>query len=208
MRQFLAITGILALGAVTIAAGDRAAATPEATLWNVDVAHTGIDFSVRHFFTPVRGTFDDYEVELLFDPEDPKNSSVEVQISVASVNTGNEKRDNHLRSGDWFEAEKYPYLTFKSTSVRQISVDRFIATGELTIKDTTKEIELPITLLGITDLPSQMSEMMGGVKHVASFETAYKLDRRDYDVGVGSWAETIIVSSDVEIAITLEANKK
>jgi polyisoprenoid-binding protein YceI len=204
MRRFLAITGLLALGAVTIAAGDRAVSEP--VPWSVDVAHTGINFSVRHFFTPVQGTFDDYEVNLLFDRENPENSSVEVKIAVTSVNTGNERRDNHLRSGDWFEAETYPYLTFKSTSIKRVSGDKFIATGELTIKETTREVELPITLLGINDLPEQMSEMLGGIKHVASFETGYELDRREFEVGVGSWAETLIVSADVEIAITLEAN--
>ncbi len=206
MRRFLAITGLLALGAATIAAGDRAVSEP--VPWSVDVAHTGINFSVRHFFTPVQGTFDDYEVNLLFDRENPENSSVEVKIAVTSVNTGNEKRDNHLRSGDWFEAETYPYLTFKSTSIQRVSGDNFIATGELTIKETTREVELPITLLGISDLPEQMSEMTGGIKHVASFETGYELDRREFEVGVGSWAETMIVSADVEIAITLAANSK
>ena len=206
MRRFLAITGLLALGAATIAAGDRAVSEP--VPWSVDVAHTGINFSVRHFFTPVQGTFDDYEVNLLFDRENPENSSVEVKIAVTSVDTGNEKRDNHLRSGDWFEAETYPYLTFKSTSIQRVSGDNFIATGELTIKETTREVELPITLLGISDLPEQMSEMMGGIKHVASFETGYELDRREFEVGVGSWAETMIVGADVEIAITLEANSK
>ena len=99
-------------------------------------------------------------------------------------------------------------MTFRSTSIKRVSGDQFIATGELTIKNTTQEVELPITLLGVTDLPEQMSEMMGGIKHVASFETGYELDRRDFEVGVGSWAETMIVGADVEIAITLEANKK
>ena len=68
MRRFIAITGLVALGAATIAAGQRAPAETEATLWSVDVAHTGINFSVRHFFTPVQGTFDEYEVDLQFDP--------------------------------------------------------------------------------------------------------------------------------------------
>lgn len=208
MRRFIAITGLVALGAATIAAGQRAPAETEATLWSVDAAHTGINFSVRHFFTPVQGTFDEYEVDLQFDPANPENSSVEVRIAVASVNTGNDKRDNHLRSGDWFDVETYPYMTFRSTSIKRVSGDQFIATGELTIKNTTQEVELPITLLGVTDLPEQMSEMMGGIKHVASFETGYELDRRDFEVGVGSWAETMIVGADVEIAITLEANKK
>ena len=208
MRRFLAITGLVALGAATIAAGQRAPAETEATLWSVDAAHTGINFSVRHFFTPVQGTFDEYEVDLQFDPANPENSSVEVRIAVASVNTGNDKRDNHLRSGDWFDVETYPYMTFRSTSIKRVSGDQFIATGELTIKNTTQEVELPITLLGVTDLPEQMSEMMGGIKHVASFETGYELDRRDFEVGVGSWAETMIVGADVEIAITLEANRK
>ena len=90
---------VIAMAALTIAAGPA----PEA--WNVDASHTGINFSVKHFFTPVQGQFDDYEVDLVYDRENPANSSVTVRIDVSSIETHNERRNNHLLSGDFFEAD-------------------------------------------------------------------------------------------------------
>jgi polyisoprenoid-binding protein YceI len=207
MKKLLIVPGILAAGTLTVAAyggQPTAAASP----WNIDEAHTEINFSVRHFFTPVSGTFDDYHVTLDFDPDYPQNSTVEVQINVASVNTGNEKRDNHLRSADWFEVEKYPHMTFKSTSVEKSDADQLLARGKLTVKDVSKDVVLKIQLLGIKDIPEQMREMLGGVVRVASFQATTELDRRDYGVGVGNWAETMIVGADVAIEIAVEANHK
>ena len=205
MRNMLKMAGLLAVGAVTVAASNY---RPEVSAWNVDGAHSAISFSVRHFFTPVKGTFTDYEIDLNFDAENPENSTFEVKVAVASVSTGVEKRDNHLRSADWFETDKYPYMTFKSTSVKRVGTNEFLAVGDLTIKDVTKQVELPITLLGIKDIPEPMQDMMGGVKRIASFESGSEIDRRDFDVGVGTWAETMIVSPDVAIEIVVEANLK
>ena len=131
--------------------GDTAENTPntaEAIAWNVDGPHTEINFSVKHFFTPVTGTFRDYQVDFQFDRENPENSSLKVTIDVASVDTKNERRDNHLRSGDFFNAAEHPDMTFESTSVRQLSESQLIATGDLTIKGVSREVELPIQLLG------------------------------------------------------------
>jgi polyisoprenoid-binding protein YceI len=205
MRNILKVAGLLAVGVVTVAASNY---RPEVSAWNVDGAHSAISFSVRHFFTPVKGTFSDYEIDLNFDAENPENSTFEIKIAVASVNTGVEKRDNHLRSADWFETDKYPYMTFKSTSVKRVGTNEFLAVGDLTIKDVTKQVEFPITVLGIKDIPEPMQDMLGGVKRVASFESGSEIDRRDFDVGVGTWAETMIVGSDVAIEIVVEANLK
>lgn len=204
----LTISGILTAGAISVAAYGGPADSPEPLRWNVDGAHTEINFNVRHFFTPVTGSFDSYEANLVFDAEHPENSTVEVVIDVASVNTGNEKRDNHLRSGDWFEADKYPHITFTSNSVRQLGPGTLAARGNLTMKDVTREVELQIDMLGTKDIPPQMQQMLGGVTQVASFQAETKLDRRDYGVGVGNWAETMVVGADVEISIAVEANRK
>jgi polyisoprenoid-binding protein YceI len=205
MRNLFALPGVAAIGLLALGSPnlDSGAAS-----WNVDANHTEINFSVRHFFTPVTGSFQNYEIDLDFDPAYPENSSVTVEIEVASVDTGIEKRDNHLRTADWFEVEKFPYLTFESSSVKRISQTEFLAKGTLSIKGVEKEIELPITLLGVKDIPEQMRGMLGGVSQVASFETGLELDRRDFGVGVGSWAETVIVGPDVEIAIAVEANRQ
>jgi polyisoprenoid-binding protein YceI len=207
----------MALALMTVAAytgdsvRDGAVAGPKATVealaWNVDAPHTEVNFSVKHFFTPVTGTFADYEIDLTFDAENPANSSVRVSIDVASINTGNERRDNHLRSGDFFEAEAYPQMTFVSTSVRQTGADQLVALGDLTIKGVTKQIELPITILGVMDVPGEMQQMLGGVERIASFTADAKLNRKDFGVGVGNWAATMVVGGEVTVGIAVEANR-
>ncbi|KPJ76215.1 MAG: hypothetical protein AMS19_13280, partial [Gemmatimonas sp. SG8_23] len=157
--------------------------------------------------TPVSGKFDDYQIDLTFDRENPANSSVEVRIDVQSINTGNERRDNHLLSGDFFEAEKYPHITFRSEEVRAHGESELIARGPLTIKDKTHQVELPIHILGIKDIPAEMREMLGGVEQVASFQTELEIDRSDYGVGVGSWAAALVVGHEVGIEIAVEANR-
>ena len=99
-------------------------------------------------------------------------------------------------------------MTFESTSVRKVGENQLVATGELTIKETTKEVELAIDLLGVMDLPPEMQGMLGGVKRVASFEASTQVDRREFEVGVADWAQTMIVGGDVTISIGLEANHK
>ncbi len=200
----LAVGSLVA--AVAGAALLLAPAATQAASWNVDQAHTEINFSIKHFFTPVTGSFDDYKIDLSYDADNPEDSSVEARISVASINTGNEQRDNHLRSGDWFEADKYPYMTFKSTSVKKTGDNQLVARGKLTIKDKTEVIEVPISLLGTQEIPEEMREMFGGSLKVASFRASTEVDRNNYGVGVGSWAATLVVGGEVNIEILLEAH--
>ncbi len=202
----LALVSLLTMGAAASPAGETTA--HEVRPWNVDVPHTEINFSVKHFFTPVTGTFGDYEIDLMFDAEAPENSSVRVSIDVASVDTDNERRDNHLRSPDFFNAEQFPKMTFESTSVRSAGEGKLLAKGDLTIKGITREVELAIDLLGVMDLPPDMQEMLGGVKRVAGFQASTQVDRREFEVGVANWAQTMIVGGDVDISIALEANHK
>ena len=193
--------GALALATLTIAAG------PAPMKWNVDVPHTGVEFSVNHFFTPVSGKFDNYEIDLTFDRENPANSQVAVRIDVNSVNTGNERRDNHLRTEDFFGAERFGQITFASETVRAVGDDMLIATGPLTIKDRTHQVELPIRILGVRDIPAEMQEMLGGVTQIAGFHAELEIDRSDYDVGTGSWAANLVVGHEVGIEIAVEANR-
>jgi polyisoprenoid-binding protein YceI len=201
VNRKLAIPALLALGAVAVAA--RPAPAP----WNVDAAHTVVAFSVRHFFTPVRGQFDQFEVNLAYDPAVPENSTVRVTIPVASINTGNDRRDTHLRSGDFFEADAHPEITFVSEHVRKLSDTELLVTGPLTIKGISRQVDLAVKILGVMDVPGEMQGKLGGVTNIASFETTLKLDRRDFGVGTGNWAMTAIVGSDVDITIAVEANR-
>jgi polyisoprenoid-binding protein YceI len=213
MNKALSLSGgaVAGLLSMVVLSGSAAAQEPasEVVPWTVDGPHTEVNFSVKHFFTPVTGTFRDYRVDLHYDAESPENSSVSVTIDVASIDTKNERRDNHLRSADFFNAEEYPSMTFRSTSVRQVAPGQLIATGDLTIKATTRQIELPITLLGVQAIPEgPMQEMLGGVTQVASFQAETAIDRREFEVGVANWAQTIIVGGEVDISIALEANRK
>lgn len=192
----------LFLSVVFLSTAAFAVARPD---WSVDPSHTEVNFVTKHFFTPVRGSFQSFDVDLAYDAERPENSSVRVSIDVASVDTGNERRDDHLRTADWFDAERWPSMTFESTSVRRVADDRLLATGNLTIRDVTREVELPIRVLGVQDIPAQMQEMLGGAQQVASFEADLTIDRRAFGVGTGSWAQTAIVGGDVQIQIALEA---
>ncbi len=197
----------LLAGLVLLAAGTGATAfADDASSWTLDPAHTEVRFSVNHFFTPVKGRFAEFEVDLVYDPENPQASSVEARIPVSSVDTGNARRDDHLRSADWFEAERHPYITFKSKSVRADGEGRLVARGPLTIKGVSREIELPIVLLGHQPIPEPMREMLGGTREVASFQASTAVERGDFGVGVGSWAATMVVGSEVDIEILAEAH--
>jgi polyisoprenoid-binding protein YceI len=194
----------LLLAAATLAA--TPAMTAEA--WNVDKAHTEINFKVNHFFTPVSGTFEDFEIDLQYDAANPAASSVSVRIVVASVSTGNADRDQHLRSADFFEAGSHPNITFRSTSVRQVSADQLVATGPLTIKGVTQTIDLPIRVLGVQEIGEEMRPMLGGITRVAGFAADTRIRRQDFGVGVGNWAATLVVGGNVDIEIAVEANQR
>jgi len=208
----MGIRTIAKVAGAIVLAGTWGATTADAQMqaapaWGVDVPHSAVGFKVRHFFTPVRGEFQEYDIQLRYDPEHPERSSVRVEISVASVNTDNQRRDNHLQTPDFFDAEQWPHIAFQSTSVRQVADGQLVAVGELTIKDVTRTIELPIAVLGVMELPPEMQERMG-TSHVGSFEATLTIDRRDFGVGTGSWAETAIVGADVEIEILVEAKRQ
>ena len=124
MKRQRILPGLVLLSLLTMGAANGTPAgeekAPELRAWNIDAPHTEINFSVKHFFTPVTGTFQSYDIDLMFDAEAPENSTVRVSIDVASVDTNNERRDNHLRSPDFFNAEEFPKMTFESTSVRMV----------------------------------------------------------------------------------------
>ncbi|MCC5912834.1 MAG: YceI family protein [Balneolaceae bacterium] len=169
-----------------------------ATAWEVDRAHSAVNFTINHFFTPVDGAFDDYEAEVYFDPENLSGSHIDVTIPVASVNTRNSNRDDHLRTPDFFDAENYPSIRFVSSEILQDGESNFIARGELTIRDVTKEFDLPFELLGVMDHPMRENTQVAGI--VASAE----LLRNDFGVGTGDWRATAVVGNRVNIQLNLE----
>lgn len=170
--------------------------------WRVDKAHSAINFSVRHFFTPVNGAFSEYDAEIKFDPQNPEQGSIDVTIQVKSIDTKNNRRNTHLQSDDFFGAETWPEIKFKSSSISSAGENKYVATGNLTIKDVTKEINLPFTLLGIVDHPMRENTQIAGI-------TATTLiNRNDYNVGTGDWASDTVVGDEVTVNISLELNSQ
>lgn len=177
-----------------------AAAFADATTWAVDGAHTTVEFKVRHFFTQVPGRFNDFSGTIQFDPEDLSSSKVELTVQANSIYTNNDQRDQHLRSPDFFNVEKFPTLTFESTGVSGSGSDLQV-TGNLTIHGVTKQVTVPVSFLGSMDTPM-------GTK--AGFATEFTIDRKDYGI---TWNRTLdqggaILGDEVTIAINVEANKQ
>lgn len=200
MKLLNKITTILALAIFTFSS--IALTKYAVTSWSIDKAHSAVNFEVTHFFTPVNGQFNDYEATVNFDPENLEESMVDVKIMVNSIDTKNEKRDGHLRSADFFNAEKWPYITFKSTDIEKTGDNEFVANGTLTIKDVSKEIALPFTLLGIQDNPMKENTKVAGIT------ASTKLDRTTYTVGTGDWASDAVIGDEVTVDLNLELNAK
>jgi polyisoprenoid-binding protein YceI len=122
--------------------------------WTVDPTHSSVGFKIKHMMiATVRGHFTEFEGTIIAAPDDPANSHASGSVNVASINTGNEQRDAHLRSPDFFDAERYPKITFESTRIRHIEGGTFAVAGDLTIKGTTREVELEATVEGVDTDP-------------------------------------------------------
>src|SRR5687768_12001869 len=121
-------------------------ATPATETWGIDKSHSNATFKVRHLMANVSGEFRDFDAVINVDRANPANSSVEFTIQAASIDTGNDKRDDHLRSPDFFDAAKFPTITFKSSSIKSTSKNAFDVTGDLTMRGVTKKVTLPVEI--------------------------------------------------------------
>jgi polyisoprenoid-binding protein YceI len=172
-----------------------------ADTYQFDKSHTTVGFQVRHLVTNVGGRFQDFSGTIKVDRAKPENSSVEFTIQTASIDTNESKRDEHLKSPDFFDVAKQPTITFKSTSVKPTGKDAYEVAGNLTLRGVTKRITLPVTFLGEGKDPWG-NEKMG-------FEIATTLDRKDYGM---SWNKAldqggVLVGDEVKVQISVEANK-
>lgn len=170
--------------------------------YEIDKPHTRVGFAVKHMvISTVRGEFSDYDGKIFFDENDMTKSSVEGSIKVASITTNNEKRDNHLRSGDFFDAEKYPEIKFKSKKVTKKGSD-YVMIGDFTMRNVTKEVEIPFKFIGTVKDP------WGGKR--VGIEAEFKINRKDFGV---AWSKALdngglVVSDEVTIEIAFEGIKK
>jgi len=193
------LTVLFALFAAAVATAPLFAAETYA----VDKAHSDVSFQIRHFASKVRGNFNDFEGTIQADPAKPEMSSVVFTIKTASINTNNPDRDKHLRSADFFDAEKNPEITFKSSRITPAGVkDKYNVTGTLTIHGVSKEVTLPVTFLGFARDP--------GGNQRASFEISVKLNRKDFGI---NWNKALdaggfMLGDDVDVTINLETVQK
>ncbi len=171
--------------------------------WQIDNAHSQVEFSVRHMMiSNVRGRFETFSGTVEFDEANPARSTVDVQIDAASINTRDARRDGHLKSPDFFDAEKYPYLTFKSKRVQPTSENTGKVYGDLTIRDVTREVVLDVYYAGLAKSPwGTMS---------AGFSAETKISRKDWGLNWNQALETggVLVGDEIKITIELEIVKQ
>lgn len=173
-----------------------------ADMWMLDKDHTSVNFDISRFFSTVNGSFQEFDGTFYFDPNNLDGSKFNFTISVNSIYTNNEKRDNHLRSEDFFNASKYPNIKFESSSFEKKSGKEYVLNGNLTIKNVTKKISVPFEYKGEMEHP-----MMKGTK-ILGLEFNTKIDRTDFNVGVGDWASDMVVGDIADVTINMELNRK
>jgi len=166
--------------------------------YTLDPTHSGIGFVARHaMVTKVRGSFKHFEGTGYLDGTDPANSKIDVTIEAKSIDTGNEERDQHLRSNDFFDMAKYPEIKFVSTAARQIDPDTFELTGDLTMKGVTKPVTIPFTYEGAVKDPWGNCRL--------GFEGSAAINRKDWGVSWNAAMETggMLVSEKVTLVFDL-----
>jgi len=189
-------------GVITVTAVLSETAVPgyEAATWNIDPIHSEVGFSVRHMMvSKVRGRFTNFSGQIVT-ADDPSQSTVTAEIDLASINTGQEQRDAHIRSADFFEVETYPTMTYKSTGVR-VEDGEYVLDGELTLKGVTKSVPLRLELNGFGP------DAYGGVR--AGFTATGEINRRDFNVSFNAPLANggVVVADKVELNLEIEAVK-
>ena len=170
--------------------------------WNIDEVHSKIRFSVKHMvIAEVEGQFNKFDFNLINEQEDFSSSQVELIIEAGSVDTRNNDRDNHLRSADFFDVQKFPTIKFTSTSVKKINDEKYKMLGDLTIKDYTKPIELDVTYGG------QIKDPWGNTR--AGFNVKGSLNRFDYGLKWNNLIETggAVVGKNINVNCDIEVVK-
>jgi polyisoprenoid-binding protein YceI len=193
MKKIIAVCfALLSVAAVATAQSD----------WKLDKAHSNISFSIKHMvISTVTGVFKDFDIVFKSAKEDFSDASVEAVIKVASISTDNDRRDTHLKSDDFFNAEKYPEIKFKSTAFEKTGDGKYKITGDLTIRDVTKRVVFDAVYNGSAKTPWGTN--------MYSWTATLNINRFDYNL---KWSQTIetgglIVGKDVAVTLNLELNK-
>jgi polyisoprenoid-binding protein YceI len=170
--------------------------------YTIDTAHSRFGFVARHaMVTKVRGAFNEFDGKAVIDGEQPEKSSVNVTLQVASVDTRNAQRDAHLRNNDFLDVDNYPTITFTSTAITHEGGNDFVVTGDLTIKDVTKSITIPLQFQGAAKDPFGNDRI--------GFEGSVVINRKDWGVSWNAALETggVLVSEKVTLEFEISAIK-
>jgi polyisoprenoid-binding protein YceI len=170
--------------------------------YTIDPAHSRFGFVARHaMVTKVRGGFNDFEGTVHLDGDDPSKSDVSITLQVKSVDTRNEQRDGHLRTNDFFAADTYPTITFRSTAIEHDGGNDFQVTGDLTIKDVTKSVTIPLEFQGAAKDPFGNDRI--------GFEGTLPVVRSDYNISFNAALESggVLVSDKVTLEFEISAIK-
>jgi polyisoprenoid-binding protein YceI len=173
------------------------------TTYAIDPSHSQVGFSVKHMmFSTVRGNFTGFEGTIVVDHDNPANSTVNVTIDASTITTRDEKRDEHLRSADFFDAETYPTITFKSTSIDFKDAENFTVNGDLTMHGVTQPVKIKAEQTGEGTNP-------WGVD-VAGFDGSTKVNRKDFGLNWNATLEKggVLVGEDIKIELELEVAKQ
>ena len=173
------------------------------TKWVIDPSHSEIEFKVRHLMiSNVTGSFKSFEGEVETDGDDFSNAKISFSAKVDSITTGNEQRDGHLKTGDFFELEKYPEVLFTAKGLKKKSDDEYEIEGDLTIRGVTKKVKLSVEAGGIVKDP------WGQTK--AGFSVKGKINRKDFGLNWGAVTEAggVVVSDEVRLSAELEFAKQ
>ncbi len=171
--------------------------------WIVDRAHSDLTFRVRHMvIARVSGTFGRWDADLRLDPDDLESSEIEVTVDTASVDTREASRDAHLRSEDFFHVEEHPRMTFKSKRIERKDDEHLRVWGDLTVRDSTREIPLDVHYSG------RLTDPWGNDR--VGFEGRTEINRKDFGLEWNTTLETggVLVGEKVEITVDLEATRQ
>ncbi|MCW3115667.1 MAG: hypothetical protein JWR18_4063 [Segetibacter sp.] len=172
-------------------------------IYKIDVDHSDIMFKVKHLMiSTVTGIFKKFDATLEVNEQDLSDAKVTFEADVTSIDTKNEQRDTHLKSDDFFNAEQFPKMTFTSTSIERTGDDEFRLMGDLTIRDTTKSVELKVEYNGSTKDPWGFERM--------GFEVSGKINRKEYGLKWSAVTEAggLVVADDVKLAMNVEMVKQ
>jgi polyisoprenoid-binding protein YceI len=172
--------------------------------WDIDAGHSRVGFGIRHMMvSTVHGTFAKFTGTVNLDDADVTKSKIHVDIDATSITTANDKRDEHLRSPDFFDTAHFPKLTFDSTRIEKLGADKLNVTGNLTIRNVTKPV-----VLAVTGLTGEVKDPWGGTRRGATATT--KINRKDFGLGWNKALEAggVVLGDEVTIELELELAKK